>query len=134
MVSSITTVSLDAIFLGSRKKQIPFVNESEGFAKFPTYNKFQEGTMTLLTILVPTSPPHVPRSRDAEFTYKFVKCSAVPRVKSSINLRANIIGDSYELDALQTNHLKKFTFSEFHFRPCMPSSSTMRVKTNLLPT
>ena len=41
-------------------------------------------------------------------TYKFIRCFAVPRVESSINLRANSFGASYEMELVQDNRLKTY--------------------------
>ena len=62
--------------------------------------------MTLLQILSPMGSPLVPCSRGIGVVYKLVKWSAVPQVESNIDSCANIFGCSYEVDALQNNHLK----------------------------
>ena len=62
--------------------------------------------MTFFCILSFAGSPKLTRSRGVGVVYKFVKCSYVPQVESSIDLRSNILGASYEADALQNNFLK----------------------------
>ena len=60
----------------------------------------------LLITLIPASPPQEYCSCSVGVTYEFIKRSAFPRVKSSINLRADIFCASYESDVLQNKRLK----------------------------
>ena len=62
--------------------------------------------MTLLSTLIPESPPQVSRICGIEIIYESIKISDVPRVKSSINSHTNIFGAIYELGVLQNNRLK----------------------------
>ena len=71
--------------------------------------------MMLLLVLSPARSSQVHRSCGIQVAYKFVECSAVPQVKLSIDLRANIVGASYEANALQNNHPKTIARSALHF-------------------
>ena len=62
--------------------------------------------MMLLRVLILESSLQVPRSHVVVFVYKFIKFSAVPQVKSGIDLCAKIDDSSYEADTFQNNPLK----------------------------
>ena len=69
--------------------------------------------MTLLHIFIPKGSPQVHRSRGVGVIYKFIERSSVTQVKSviaqvksGIDSRANILGASYNEDALHTNRMK----------------------------
>ena len=64
--------------------------------------------MTLLLVLIPLGYPQVPRSSGVGVVYKFVECSTVLQVKSSIDLCVNVFGASYEANALKNNRVKKY--------------------------
>ena len=90
--------------------------------------------MTLIRILIPAGSPQLHHSCRIWVIYKLVELSAVPQVRSGIDLCENIFGASYKAEEFQNNHLKTITQSEFHFQPRMPLSSAASAEKNILLT
>ena len=84
--------------------------------------------MILLCIFIHVGYPHLPRRCGIGVAYKFFKCSSVPQVDSSIDLRANVFSTSYKADALQNNCLENDPRSTFHFQSLIMSSSAARLE------